>query len=820
MSKIMPTAEAGGPHLMNSGEAEGPGYAMAGDGNDDDSIPDTNPLTDEQHEAIKQKAVELIQARENVYANLASVVEGKLTQRMGTRKSKENQWLESLRIYLGSLSSYNIVTGDYPFGTKNENALTHRPEFNFIRQKCNIAIAQTVAHQFAAGDKNWDINPPEVIDLDDEDMQQMQQITQQAQMSPEDVIRMKADLMEREIAYHLDGTRYGPETRKALMDRVVLGSGVMKWPLNAGRLKKIYKKSKTSDGKSIRVPDFTLETVPLVYRVNPWYFFPDDSVTDIAKAEDSIEAHPMSKQELIDLLKHPGYIKDQIEPCLKEEPRQYTNSPFNDPAYLTQGVNLLKNKYLVLEYHGPVKKTDLELLGIDHGDDSPIDQVYAEVWIVNSRCIRLQIETLEGCNRVPYSCCVWEPDPATIFGFGIPMLARDQQKVVNETYKMILDNAGVSAGPQVVVDTTIISPADGDMACTPFKVWYTKEYGADISKAINFFTPTNSFDQLSSLIQMARGFADEESSINLYMGNSGTPAGASDNATNTALLNENAMTPLFFKSEEWDDNMTLPLITAMYDWEMQYNPKDEIKGSYQIDVRTVTAYLRDVMDNRTLSELSQEISQQSPIGEWVNLDELMQIRLSRSKLPSTTLIKSPAQVAQERQQKSQQPQQQDPNVLKAQAMMQANQIDAQKLQLAQQQMQLDQQKAQSETASKLQQTQITNDANIRSHQLDIQKANVQLEGIRTQAGLNAHSTNTQAAVTLQNNLNDNATKKQLGGLAHAQHVQSLQQQQAAIESQEKQATEANEIKLRTVRVNAAARDKNRPNRNLTKHNAK
>jgi hypothetical protein len=803
----MPVAEAGGPHMINKDDGQ------------DISTPDTGAVSDETKEAVRRIAEEYIQKRQDAFSNLARTIEAKLNNRMGTRKSKENQWLEAMRIYLGSLSGYNIVTGDYPFGTKDQTALTHRPEFNFIRQKCNLAIAQTVAHQFAAGDKNWDIDPPKVIDLDPSDMQQIAQMTGNPQVTPDDVARIKADLMEREIEYHLDETNYALEARKALADRVILGTGVLKGPLNVGKLKKIYKKQQTSDGKVIRVPAYTVENTPNIYRVNPWYFFPDDSVTYINKAEDSIEAHPMSKQELAELIKHPGYFADQITPCLEEEPRQYTNSPFNDPAYLTQGINLLKNKYLVLEYHGPLSKLDLDVMGIQ-ADDTPMDDVFGEVWIVNSRVIRLQLETIEGCNRPPYYCCVWEPDPATIYGFGIPMLARDQQRVVNESYKMILDNAGISAGPQVVVDTTIIKPADGGMECTPWKVWYLNEYGADASKAIQFFTPQNSFDQLSGLLQMAKGFSDEESSINLYMGNSNTPAGAMDSATGQALINENAMTPLFFKSEEWDDNITRPLIQSMYDWEMQYNEKDEIKGTYCIDVRTTTAYLKGQMDQLKVDRLFQEIAQGSPIGEWINLDELIQARLAGIKLPYSTIIKSPQQVSQERQQKAQQPKPPDPNMLKAQAMLQQNQIEQQRVQLDAQKLQFDQQRHQTDTQLQLQNQQSTNASKERQHALDVQKSAIQLEGIRTQAAVQSHGTNVQAAAQLQGVGMAEQTKKQLAGLKHAEHFQDLQVQQQKIQSQEKVAKQKTDLQLRNIRDNSPARQTEVPNRNLTKHEPK
>jgi hypothetical protein len=657
------------------------------------------------------------QERIDVLARIASSVEGKLTSRMGFRKSKEAEWLEQLRLYLGSLSSNTTITGDNPFGDIQDPASLRRPEVNIVRNKCEMAIDQTIAYQFASGDKNWAIQPPANMEMDNEDLQQTIAVAQeQGQMisTPEEAALFRAGLMEQEIEYHLDCTNYALEARKAIRDRVIIGTGVMKGPINISEMKKYYAKQRTSDGNVIRVPAYREEKYPCVYRVNPWYFFPDDSVVSPEDCEDSIEIHPLSKTELTLLAKNSGYFADQIALCLDEEPRTYSNSPFNDPAYLTQGVNLLKNKYVVSEYHGPLCRSDLETVGINPPEEG--EDFYAEVWVCNNRVIRLELSNIEGSQRIPYCISVWEPDPASVFGFGIPLLARDQQRVVIETWKMLLDNAGVSAGPQVVVDTSIIKPAEGGLECTPWKVWYLTEYGADASKAIQFFTPQNSFEGLSALFSMAKQLADEESSVNLLAaglnlptGSGGAPAGA----TQTAIINQNATAPLFARSEEWDDQITRPLLQMVVDWEMQYNPKDEIKGNYKLDVRTSTSYLRSSQEQQKLDRLAQEIASGSPIAKWINMDEFTIARIAGMKLPYRGIVKSPQQVAQEEQNAPPPPP--DPNMIKAQAEMAKVENDKARLEL-------DKQKLQVEANQKFQEAQMEYQAQQRTDLVRMKEA--------------------------------------------------------------------------------------------------
>lgn len=688
-----------------------------------DKEQEVNELIDQIAEAVTKVLEDQAAEQKAIKDNLAKTVEGKLSSRMGTRKAKENQWLESLRLYLGSLSTYNIVTGEYPFGATSDKTLAHRPEVNIVRDKCETAVSQTMAFQFAGGDKNWALQPPSTFELDQDDMAQIQNTMppNSPPLSQEEVMAMRIDMMEKQMETHLENTNYGAECRKAGIDRVVLGTGVMKCPTNSTQLKKTYIKAPDREGKMQRIPSFSQELTPRVYRVNNWYFFPDDTVTDIDDAEDSIEVHPLSKTQLKQLAQNPAFDRSEIEACLVEEPRQYINSPFNDPAYLTQGVNLLKNRYLVLEYHGPIKRSDLDILGHTPAVDNGDDEFLMEVWVVNSRVIRMEFSNIEGCHRVPYVVCPWEPDPATVFGFGVPMLVRDQQRVINETHKMMLDNAGISAGPQVIVDTTLINPADGTLECTPWKVWYVNEFGADVTKAIQFFMPQNAFEGLSALFSLTLGLADRESSIpNLSM-SLNNPTGAADSATGMAIAQANAQSPLFYKSEQWDDQITKPLIRLLYEWEMQYNPRDEIKGEYEIDVKTSTSRLQSSITQQKLEKLMMMATQpNSPLGEWIEFDGLTQSFLLGMHLPYKGIVKTPDKVAQERANRPPPPP--DPNLIKAQAETAKVEVDKARIQMEYQKLQLEADQKHQEAIMKYQAQLRTDDVRSREAEASVIKS--------------------------------------------------------------------------------------------------
>jgi hypothetical protein len=644
--------------------------------------------TEEMLQVAQEELEKLEQARENVMSSIARSISEKLAQRMSRRKNKEAQWLQSTRDYLGSMANrIAIATADEFF--ENDKISGRRPEHNITKSKCRIAIGQCTAYQFAAGDKNWSIRAPARVspsDFDQTDLQNyMQANTHNGQQppppSPTQVVQFKASLMSQAIEAYLTSANYGPECRRAIFNRVVLGTGILKGPRSVSEMKRVYEKARASNGSIQRIPRYINERKPCVSSVNPWFFFPDDlNLSNPKQREGDIQIHMWTPSEMRKYLKHDGFLKDQLAKVLEGPPAEVAGSPFDDPAWLTEGVSCAKGKYIVAEYHGPINMSELDYLGISPviEPDENVEDIYCEAWSVNDRLIRLEIARPDGAYCSPYHMCPWEPDPGSPFGFGLPMEVTDQQRSVNETYKMLLDNAGCSAGPMMIIDTSVVKPVDGSMSVEPFKVFYSEDtYGKDLDKAIVFQNIPNNFDGLAAFLNMTKGMADEQASIPAILAGIGSPTGAGDSATQMAILNQNAQSPIFLKSEEWDDDMTAPFIKGMYEWVMENDPDDSIKGTYDIDVRTSTAYLRNTMQQQKLERLSMEASQGSPIAEYINMDELIIARLAGADTPYAGIVKSPEQVLQERANRPPPPP--DPNMLKAQAAMQKVELDKQRL---------------------------------------------------------------------------------------------------------------------------------------------
>lgn len=617
-------------------------------------------MTDEELELAEQEA-EARRIREELLESLASAIEDKFQTRARNRAPKEQQWLRATELYYGKLAfTGSLINRETPFELVN---YADRPDVNIVRSKCSIAIAQTFSMQFGTGNKNWDLWP--------------------GKNNKDPMNEAASANMSAVIEEQLDASHYVSVCWKGMRDRVILGSAVLKGPASVGKLVRTYMQL---EGSSTWVPDLTVDYSPELKHINPWFFYPDETVDSIDNLGDTIEVHPRTALELKKLMKHEGFNAEAIARVLEQKPEEYRSQAWADYAKLSENnPNLYKNKYLVLEYHGPITRTQLDKLEIEPCYESVNDEYYGEVWVCEGEVIRVELESIEGSFRAPYYMSVWEKDPGSVFGYGVPLMMEDAQRVVNATWHMILDNSAQSSGVQVGMHKHLIEPANGKWELGPNQIWYITDAGSTVQEALQFFTTPNVTGDLIPVMQIAQQFAEEESGIPLITAGLNSPQ-ATDSATGQLVIQQASTTLLDFMSEEWDNCITSPIIEAWYGWNMQYNPDDSIKGQFEVDVRTSTQYKNKQLHIRDLEKLSVEAAQNPGLAKWVNMDALTSKRLNLMNLPDKTIIKSEEQVRAEEEAAAQNPPV-DPEMINMQLEARKLALEEAKLQFESQQQQ-------------------------------------------------------------------------------------------------------------------------------------
>lgn len=602
------------------------------------------------------------QEREDAFDSLAKSIESKYFFRAQKRAAKEDQWRKSMELYLGNLSVEGFVELDKPFSTSRN---TNRPYYNLIANKCDIAIAQSVDMQFAGGEKNWSLGPP-VNNKDPE-------------------VSRRAGLMEKEIEAQFERCAYGRKVRRAIEDRVIYGTGILKGPVNTG---KVYNKYEPLPGTDMWVPKPAVDKEPSIEWVNPWFFFPDTGVNEFSQCGDTIEVHPASAYDLKKLRNHPGFIPEAIEWVLKEtSPATYLNDSYADFVSITESnPYLFQDKYMLLEYHGPITATDLDKLDVDPPAYDPINnEYYGEVWVCAGKVVRIELENIEASFEVPYGVSVWKKDPSSLFGFGSPLLMKDAQRVARETWRMILDNASLSSGPQIALHRSYVEPQNGEWELAPNKAWNLLDSAVDVEKAIQFFNVPNMTGALLPILDMARQMAEEESMTPMLAGGL-QGADTQESATGQLMMKEASTTVLDFLSEDWDDNITEKIVRRTYGWNMQYNPNPEIKGNYSVDVRTATEFKNKQMVTRDLERLGMQMSQNPEAAMVINAEELFRAQLATMHLPSQSIIRSDEEIAKMREAQAQQP---SPEAQKLQVDMERIKTENRKIDLQEAQLQFE-----------------------------------------------------------------------------------------------------------------------------------
>lgn len=611
-------------------------------------------ITPEQLEEIARIEAEARVEKEAAFQDLADSIQSKLRERSANRQAKEIQWITAEELCLGSLAEIGLgyrLNENYPFNKETKDSSY---KVNIVDKKCEVAEAQIVSRQFGAGDKNWDLPPlPGALDG----------------VTPEDVA-FRAERLEEVIYKQLTNSKYGHQARLALRDLIRKGAGVLKGPINRLRNRKTYKIS--PDGMA--VPVFEQVREPSVVCVDPWFFYPDDSVANVEECTDSIEVHPMSKAELLKLAKRRDFFSDEILSAIEGEPLGMNKEVLNN-LYTSFSSNneLWRDKYCVCEYYGPISKDKLGKMSVDIPLETPEDTMYAEVWSVGKYIIRIELSNIEGTDTIPYAVDVWKEDPGNIFGIPLPLLMKDNQEVINIAWRALLDNASIIAMPQAAIDKTAIDPQNGKWDIEPGKIWLNKTFGTNIQQAIQFFYPPSNIDQLMAVMNLAQGHAEEEPGVPLLAQGIQSPRAQDAGATGQAIMEEYSTTVLDLRAESWDDRVTERVISWFVDWNMQYNPDPTIKVPVEIDVKSSTQLRGQQVQAKNLEKLLVQSAQDPVAGMVINRQNAYKAYLSTINIPYRNIVRSDEEIAAE-QEKQAQNQQPDPKVLQIQ-------LDSQRLEL-------------------------------------------------------------------------------------------------------------------------------------------
>jgi hypothetical protein len=458
----------------------------------------------------------------------------------------------------------------------------------------------------------------------------------------------RAELMEKEIDDQLTECNYQASGREAIRYGCLLGTGVMKGPVLLGKGRRAWIEKKDDEENVAYVLQDMEDNRPGFELVPTWDFFPTMSATRIEDSDINFQRHWMTRRDLIRLAKRDDFMKNQIRRVLQQSPNRVA------PDYLTELRNMSdisavgdEKRYVVWERHGPVDVIDLQACGaIDHeAEVDELEEYQGVVWVCQGIVIKAAVNPMDTEDQ-PFSVFNFERDDSCIFGYGVPYLTREAQKVVTQSWRMIMDNAGLSVGGQIIINKSIIEPApaaDGTISwdITPLKQWLMKDKNSKAQDAFHVFEFPNHQNELAAIFNMARQMADEESGIPpVAEGESGPTQTQTAHGMEMLMNNHNIVMRRAVKN--WDDNITIPNITRAYDWNMQNNPRNDIKGDFSPQAKGSTALLQKETQSRNMLNLVNFLMTPAFAG-WVNVEETIKKLVTSMQHDPNELIKTKAE---------------------------------------------------------------------------------------------------------------------------------------------------------------------------------
>ena len=623
----------------------------------------------------------------------------------------DKRWLEDEDQYnakdnVNKAASQMMTSVEQGYPVTTQNAKPHRSTvfIGLTRQKTNSAEARIADILLPTDDRNWGIQPtpkPDVAEMGRDTRMAGDKYTGEQLKNPEtgeplrmkdiaraamQTAREKAKAMQTTIEDQLVECDYNGEVRKLIHDSAVLGTGVIKGPIVTNRTRKAWQPLTDANGETVHQLEIVKEASPASFRIDPRNVWPDPACGEsIHHGKGIYEREQITGRQVRELAKQPGFMKDQLRKVLEEGPKRA--AVFQEMRDDDQR-DVARATFEMWTYWGEVDHDDLESAGVKMGEKDVLRSVSGCVVMINNTVVKAFPNPLEG-GDLPYDFFVWEKVADSVWGYGIPYLMRAQQKVLNAAWRQMMDNAGVSSGPQIVVKPNTIQPADKQWQLSARKIWYATDDVDDVSKAFATFEFDSHQAELANIIKMAMELADQETGVPAIM--QGEQGAAPDTVGGMQMLMNSANVVLRRLVKQYDDMITRPHIRRYYDFNMLYSEDEEIKGDFNIDARGSSALLvRDVQNQAFLNLLA---AATNPVfGVYIDAQKLFEKALQAQHIDPAEIFKSEDELEKIKEQASQgQQQAPDPRIQAAQIRAEAdmarvqaqNEGDAAELQLRQ-----------------------------------------------------------------------------------------------------------------------------------------
>lgn len=353
----------------------------------------------------------------------------------------------------------------------------------------------------------------------------------------------------------------------------------------------IVRRQRTLGWKTIATGQTVVDPIerlgPEYERVDPFRIYPEPGISNLNEGY-LFEHHRMSRMELADLIGVPGYDEDAIRKVLEIG---------NGTSWISEDVELQKDeeerKYYsymrpttefdALEFWGKISGSMLIEWGMDEAEVPDTAREYdANVWMVGNYVIKAVLN-YDPLGEKPYAKTSFIKCPGAFWGKGIPKIIEDLQGVCNAAARSLVNNMGISSGPQVEVNLERIPPNEDITQLSPWKIWQTMNdpLGSN-APAIRFTQPESRASELMAVYEKFSRLADDHSGIPAYVYGDLNVQGAGRTSSGLSMLMGAAGKGIRQVVMHIDMDVVKPIVRRQFVYNMRYDEDESIKGDVEV----------------------------------------------------------------------------------------------------------------------------------------------------------------------------------------------------------------------------------------------
>lgn len=577
-------------------------------------------VTDEELAAME---VALLQQQEQVEAQrksaMEAITESIVQMRDDAVKARsasgiETLWLEDQEMYEGIDDANRSEEGTNrtrkPVADGGGIGLKGKPTkstvfLNIARPYTDAAAARIADMLLPVDDRPWEFDATPVAEIAGMQPPVIAPQMALAESSPEllqyqkgqdaiqTVAKRRAKNAQKKVEDWLVECDWHGEVRKVIDESARLGTGVLKGPFP--KLKKVS----TWDRKGPFSVFRHIEKIePASRQVSVWNVYPDPACGEnIHNGAYIFEKEQYWTRKMLAQYRSPeaakdGWLPDQIEECLREEPK------YEDSANLLHS-GATREDYEVWHAYCTLEREDLESTGVQIGGEGAMFvPVYAV--ICNDRIIKIVESPIES-GAFPYDFFPWSPRDGMPHGRGVVRQIRTPQRMVNAATRNMMDNAGASSGVLMFMNINGLDTNGGQgWMLNGNRVFHVDE-GTDLAKMLRIVEVPSRQGELLNIIQFAMKMAEDVTGMPMLM--QGQQGQAPDTVGGMQILNNNANGVLRRMARQFDAYITEPHIRRYNDWLQSYVDDPEVHGDFSIDARGSSALVERDIQNQAIAQM-------------------------------------------------------------------------------------------------------------------------------------------------------------------------------------------------------------------------